>query len=140
MSEARPQQLLPGTDKSPDTVFLRKLPFFEGIMLTIHIFGFFAVFIVMWVMGDKSPSHDVWTQFSDLEGWGSYGVAALVGSLGASGSLLGSDSAAHLAEELKDAAWVLPRSMIVTAAANYSLTFLIVVSTSDSTPKTARHC
>ena len=103
---------------------------FEGIMLTVHILGFLAVLIVLWVMGDKSPSHAVWTDFSDYSGWGSIGVAMWVGSLGASGSLLGSDSAARLAEGLKDAPWVLPRSMICTAAANYSFTFLIVVSKS----------
>jgi choline transport protein len=79
-------------------------------------------------MGDKAPAKDVWFEFSDYSGWGSYGVATLVGSLGASGALLGSDSAAHLAEELKEASWVLPRSMIATAAVNYSLTFLMTVS------------
>lgn len=100
---------------------------FEGFMLAIHIFGFCAVLVVMWVMGDKSPSKEVWTHFSDHSGWGSYGVATLVGSLGASGALLGSDSAAHLAEELKDAAWVLPRSMVATAAVNYTLTLVVVV-------------
>ncbi len=51
-------------------------------------------------MGDRSPTKEVWTQFSDCSGLGSYGVVTLAGSLGASGSLLGSDSAAHLAEEL----------------------------------------
>ncbi|KAK1048040.1 hypothetical protein LTR74_017616 [Friedmanniomyces endolithicus] len=97
-------------------------------MLVIRIFGFIAVFVVMWVMGARSPRKAVWTQFSDYSGWGSCAVATLVGSLGASESLLGSDTAAHLAEELKDAAWVLPRSMIATAAANYTLTFLIVIT------------
>jgi choline transport protein len=92
-------------------------------MLGVHVVGFFAIFLVMWVMGDKSPSKEVWFQFGDYSGWGSYGLAKLVGSPGASGSLFGADSAAHLSEELKDASWVLPRSMIATAAANYSLTF-----------------
>ncbi|KAK5156749.1 hypothetical protein LTS14_004962 [Recurvomyces mirabilis] len=111
-----------------NTVFLRRLPLFEGVMLAIHVMGFFAIFIIMWVMGDKSPTKQVWTEFADPSGWGSYGVATLVGSLGASGALLGSDSAAHLAEELKDAAWVPPRSMVATAAVNYSLTFIMVVN------------
>ncbi|KAK4580113.1 hypothetical protein LTR86_000316 [Recurvomyces mirabilis] len=115
-------------DSYTDTVFLRRLPLFEGVMLAIHVMGFFAIFIIMWVMGDKSPTKQVWTEFADPSGWGSYGVATLVGSLGASGALLGSDSAAHLAEELKDAAWVLPRSMVATAAVNYSLTFIMVVT------------
>ena len=101
---------------------------FEGAMLAIHVLGFCAIFIVAWVMGEKSPTKQVWTEFSDYSGWGSYGVATLVGSVGASGALLGSDSAAHLAEELKEASWVLPRSMVATAAVNYSLTFTMIVS------------
>ncbi|KAK3686554.1 hypothetical protein LTR37_019693, partial [Vermiconidia calcicola] len=48
-----------------NTVFLRKLPAFEGGMLVIHIFGFFAVFIVVWVMGDKAPAREVWLEFED---------------------------------------------------------------------------
>ncbi|KAK0263603.1 hypothetical protein LTR35_017508 [Friedmanniomyces endolithicus] len=87
-----------------NTVVLRTLPMFEGMMLVIHVFGFLPVCVIMWVMGDRSPTKEVWTHFSDYSGWGSYGVATLIGSLGVSGSLLGSDSAAHLAEELKDAA------------------------------------
>jgi choline transport protein len=97
-------------------------------MLVIHVLGFFAVFVTIWVLGNQSLTKEVWTQFGDYEGWGSYGLAMLVGSNGASVTLLGSDAAAHLAEELKDASWTLPRSMIATAAANYSLTFLVLVS------------
>ena len=99
-------------------------------MITIHVFGFIAILTVLWVMGDKAPAYESFTQFTDPSHWGSVGLATLVGSLGASGSLLGTDCAAHLAEELKDASWVLPRSMVVTAAANYSLTFIMVVSRS----------
>ena len=52
----------------------------------------------------------------------------LVGSLGASSALVGADSAVHLGEELKDASWVLPRSMTACAAFNYLLTFVMVIS------------
>lgn len=103
-------------------------------MFTIHIFGFIAILTVMWVMGDKAPASQTFTQFTDYSGWGSTGLATLIGSLGATGSLLGTDCAAHLAEELKDASWVLPRSMMVTAAANYTLTFIMVISNPESLP------
>lgn len=100
---------------------------FEGIMLIVHVFAFFAVFVVLWVMGDKAPTHETWLHFTDYSGWGSLGLATMVGTASASTALLGSDSAAHLAEELKDASWVLPRSMAVTAAVNYLLCFLMVI-------------
>lgn len=111
-----------------DTVLIRKLPMFEGVMLTVYVFGFFAVLITFWVMGDKAPARETFLEFSDPNGWGSYGVAMWVGSLSASGALLGADSAAHLAEELKEASWVLPRSMITTAAVGYTCCFLMVIS------------
>lgn len=39
-----------------NTLLARKLPLVEGIVLVLHIFGFFAVFITMWVLGPRSPS------------------------------------------------------------------------------------
>ena len=105
---------------------------FENVMIIIHICSFIAVMAVLWSMGDTAPAYETFTQFSDPSGWGSYGLAMLIGSLGASGSLVGTDCAAHLAEELKDASWVLPRSMVVAAAANYSLCFVMVISKSQS--------
>jgi hypothetical protein len=57
-----------------------------------------------------------------------YGVAMLVGSLSATGSTIGSDSSIHLSEELQEAAWVLPRSMVTSAAVNYTLAFLMLIS------------
>ncbi|KAK0972586.1 hypothetical protein LTR54_017536 [Friedmanniomyces endolithicus] len=104
LSMAELASMAPTAGGQYHTVVLRTLPMFEGMMLVIHVFGFLPVCVIMWVMGDRSPTKEVWTHFSDYSGWGSYGVATLIGSLGVSGSLLGSDSAAHLAEELKDAA------------------------------------
>jgi len=95
-------------------------------MLILHVFIFFAVFIVLWVMGDKAPNDETFFQFDDWSGWGSVGIATMIGSGVAATATLGSDSSAHLAEELKDASWVLPRSMAVTAAVNYLLCFLMV--------------
>ena len=109
-------------------MLLRKLPPLEYVMIIIHVLGFITILVVLWVMGDRAPAYETFTQFSDPSGWGNYGLATLIGSLGASGSLLGTDCAAHLAEELKDASWVLPRTMVVMAAANYSLTFIMVIS------------
>lgn len=97
-------------------------------MIVIHVIGFIGILTVLWVMGDKTPAEKTFTEFTDYSGWGSVGLATIIGSLAPSGALLGADCAAHLAEELKDASWVLPRSMLVTAAANYSFTFIMVIS------------
>lgn len=71
--------------------------------------------------GDSS----VLTTFSS-NGWSSNGVASLVGISAAIGDVIGADSSVHLAEELKNASWVLPRSMIATALMNYILGFISI--------------
>jgi amino acid transporter len=68
------------------------------------------------------------TDFQDNACWGSVGLSYLVGLTGPVITLIGSDSARHLSEELKDAAWVLPRSMVVTAIVNYVLGFVMTIT------------
>jgi hypothetical protein len=111
-----------------NTVFVRTLPLIEGFGLILHVFGFIAFVIVLWLMGSRSDTKHVWTSFEDNNGWGSPGVATLVGILGPIVTLIGSDSSCHLAEELKDAAWILPRAMVATALVNYSLGFVMTVT------------
>ena len=76
------------------------------------------------VLAPKSDT-SVLTSFSS-NGWSSPGVASLVGISAAIGDLIGADSSVHLAEELKNAAWILPRSMIATAMMNYVLGFVTI--------------
>jgi len=111
-------------------VFLvRKLPLLEGIMVIIFFCSFGAVLIVLWVKAEKASAKEVFTVFSDDSGWGSKGLATLIGGLqGGFSSLMGSDSAAHLSEELKDASYWLPRSMICTALANYLTGILTIIT------------
>jgi choline transport protein len=64
-----------------NTVLLRRLPTFEGGMLAIHVFAFIAVFTVLWVMGDRAPAREVFTEWSDPQGWGSvsvFGISRMV--------------------------------------------------------------
>ncbi|KAF2225599.1 amino acid/polyamine transporter I [Elsinoe ampelina] len=66
----------------------------------------------------KAPARQVFTSFSDGSGWGSLGLATLIGGL----------TAAHLSEELVDSSYALPRAMVLTALANY-LTATVAVIT-----------
>ena len=111
-----------------NTLLIRKLPLFEGIIMILHVFGFFAVVVVLWVMGPRGDAKEVLTHFEDNAGWGNIGVACLVSILGPIVTLIGADSSCHLSEELKDAAWVLPRSMVATAIVNYSMGLVMTVT------------
>jgi choline transport protein len=111
-----------------NTILVRKLPLLEGIGLVLHVFGFFAFVVVLWVMGPRADTVTTWTKFEDPSGWGNTGLATLVGILGPILTLGDPDLAIHLAEEVKDAAWVSPRAMVSTAVVNYSLAFIMTVT------------
>jgi amino acid transporter len=111
-----------------NTVLLGKLPLVEGVALVLHVFGFFAFIVVLWVMGPRGDTKEVWTKFEDPSGWGSNGVATMVSILGPVLALGVADSACHLAEEVKDAAWVSPRAMVSTAFVNYILGFIMTIT------------
>ena len=121
-----------------NSALIRKLPFFEGIVFTLHVFGFFAFVVVLWVKGPRGDV-SVLTTFSD-NGWGSNGLSALVGILGPISSLTGGDAACHLAEELKDASWALPWSMIATAVCNYILGLAMMIVSLPTLQLFGRSC
>ena len=76
-------------------------------------------------MAPRGTASSVFTEF-ESNGWPSTGLACLVGLNGPLPYLLGADSSVHLAEELQNAAWRLPRSMLVTAITNYITSFITV--------------
>jgi choline transport protein len=110
-------------------VFLaRKLPGIEAAVFTIYILAFVAFFTVFLGMGSRSTAKELFMNFQDNAGWGSVGAACFVGVSAPVITLIGSDSAVHLAEELKDASRQLPKAMLMTAAVNYVLGFLMLVA------------
>lgn len=110
-------------------VFLAKrLPGIEAAVFTLYVLAFVAFFIILLAMGPRSGVKPMFTQFEDNAGWGSIGSACFVGISGPVITLIGSDSAVHLAEELKDASRQLPKAMLSTAAVNYLLGFLMLIA------------
>ncbi|KAK4906458.1 hypothetical protein LTR49_024385 [Elasticomyces elasticus] len=121
-----------------------KMPLIEGLVVTIHLFGFFAFVVIFWVLGPREPASRVFTEFRDQNGWGSYGLAVstqptrslaeltsrqtLVAVVGPSAALIGADAAVHLAEELKDASYILPRAMVSSALMNYATALTMIIS------------
>ena len=77
------------------------------------------------VMAPRGSASSVFTEF-ESNGWPATGLACLVGLNGPVPYLTGADSSVHLAEELKNSAWRLPRSMLVTAITNYITSFIVV--------------
>lgn len=111
-----------------NTFLIGKLPVLEGLAIMLHVFGFFAFIVIFWVMGPRAAAGPTSTHFDDSNGWGSLGLATLIGMVGPTTTYLGADSAVHLAEELKDASYVLPRAMFSAAVINYITGFTMMIT------------
>ncbi|KAF2395912.1 amino acid transporter [Trichodelitschia bisporula] len=111
-----------------NTLLARKLPVIEGCVFALYIVAFFVFLIVLVAMGEHTPAKTVFTDFQDNAGWGSIGTACFVGITGPVITLIGSDSAVHLAEELRDASRNLPRAMLGYTAVNYVLGFSMLLA------------
>lgn len=110
-----------------NVLLIRKMPLMQGVVFFLHVAGFFAFVIVLWVLGPRANAKEVFTTFSN-NGWGNDGVSCLVGILAPVVTLIGADSSCHLSEELRDAAWVLPRAMLTTAVVNYFLGIFMTIT------------
>ena len=94
-------------------IFLAQhLPLAEGLVLVLHVLGFFAFLILFWTMAERSPGKEAFTTFYDGGGWGSLSVSALVGLATPLWCFIGPDAGAHMSEELKDASIILPKAMM----------------------------
>lgn len=111
-----------------NTYLANRLPLVEGIVLILHICGFFAILIPLWVLAPRNTADAVFTQFTDGGNWGNIGLSCLVGMLSPIFSFIGPDSAVHMSEEIRDSSLVLPRAMIWTCLLNGSLGFVMLVT------------
>ncbi|KAJ4294247.1 hypothetical protein N0V90_007937 [Kalmusia sp. IMI 367209] len=101
-----------------NTFFSRKLPLIEGLIVVLHVAGFFAVIIPLWVMADRSSASDNFTLFVDNMGWNNVPLSTMIGLVGAASCFVGVESGAHMSEEVRNAAHVIPRAMMWTWVGN----------------------
>ncbi len=73
-----------------NTVVSSMLPKIEGVILILHILGFFAVLIPLVYMAPHGSAKDVFTIFVNAGGWETQGLSFFVGILGHVFSFLGS--------------------------------------------------
>lgn len=72
-----------------NTVASKQLPMVEGLVLILHVFGFFAILIPLWVLAPRNPANVVFTEFSNNGGWPNLGLSYLIGLLSPVFTLLG---------------------------------------------------
>lgn len=111
-----------------NTVLARHLPAIQGIVLVLHILGFIAIVVPLWVLAPHPSALDVFTTFNDGGSWRHTGLAALVGILSPQVALIGPDAAVHMAEEVRSASKTIPRIMLATLILNGTLGFAMLVT------------
>ena len=78
-----------------NTILAKKLPLLEGILVILHLLGV-AIVIPLWVLSPIRQGGGALTEYYNGGGWGSVGVASMVGLLPVALSLLGLDCSVHM--------------------------------------------
>ncbi|KAL4924005.1 putative GABA permease [Aspergillus undulatus] len=97
-----------------------------GIMHVVFLPVTIAVFVIL---APRNPNSFVWETFvTGLVGWKNPGASFSIGLLGVITPLAGVDGVIHMAEEVKNAKTVVPRSMIYGTIINGSMAFCYLIA------------
>jgi amino acid transporter len=95
-----------------NTLFVKHLANLEVIVATMFVLGYAANIIVFWVMSPHLSAQEVFGSFENGGGWSNFGFGILTSQTAALYLLIGSDGAAHMAEETQEASLNVPRGII----------------------------
>lgn len=104
------------------------MPVFQNLMLILHVFGFLAIIVCLWVLAPRNSAEVVFTQFYNGGGWSSMGLSLMVGQISAVYACICSDAAAHMSEEIKDASVTVPKAMLGSYIMNGGLGVVFLIS------------
>jgi amino acid transporter len=82
------------------------------VVAAMFVLGYAANIIVLWVMSPHLTATEVFGTFQNGGGWANFGFGVLTSQTQALYLLIGSDGAAHMAEETQDASLNVPRGII----------------------------
>ncbi|KAI0020711.1 amino acid transporter [Xylariomycetidae sp. FL0641] len=111
-----------------NSITSKTLAKFEGLILVLHLAGFFGVLIPLVYFAPHNDAASVFTTVQNNGGWPKDALAFLVGLPTMASALLGADCAVHMSEEIQSAATVVPRALVYTAFVNGSLALGIIVA------------
>ncbi|KAL5393597.1 hypothetical protein PMIN06_007449 [Paraphaeosphaeria minitans] len=118
-----------------NTFIAKLLPKFEGLLLVIHILGFFGVAIPLIVLAEHSDTTFVFKTFIFSGGWPSNGLSFCIGLLGNVFAFMGADAAMHMAEEIYNAPVVVPnailQSIVINGAMGLAMMIVVLYCISD---------
>lgn len=106
----------------------KRLALFELIAAGLFTAGFIINIVVFWTMGPHNSATEVFGSFENGGHWSNFGFGILTSQTAALYLLIGSDGAAHMAEETRDASVSVPRGILGSYIVN-AVTGLIMLIT-----------
>lgn len=104
------------------------LPRFNILMLVLHLAGFVAILATLLAMSPKQSSDFVFHTSLNEGGWPTQGLSYCVGFIGNIATFVGADASVHMAEEVANAAVVIPRAIITGMTLNSALGLAMMVT------------
>ena len=111
-----------------NTVVSSWLPKFEGLILILHVVGFFAIMFPLIILGPHGKASEVFGTFVNGGNWPTNGLSFFVGLLGNVFAFFGADAAIHMSEEIQGASVVVPRSIMLSLVLNGSMGFGMAIA------------
>lgn len=94
------------------------LPRYQIFMLVLHLAGFVAITATLLAMSPKKSADFVFHTSLNEGGWPTQGLSYCVGFIGNIATFVGADASVHMAEEVANAAVVIPRAIITGMSLN----------------------
>jgi choline transport protein len=104
------------------------LPKFNIVMLVLHLAGFVAILATLLAMSPKQSADFVFHTTLNEGGWPSQGLSYCVGFIGNIATFVGADASVHMAEEVANAAVVIPRAIITGMTLNSILGLAMIIT------------
>ncbi|KFA69706.1 hypothetical protein S40285_08105 [Stachybotrys chlorohalonatus IBT 40285] len=111
-----------------NTLVSSALPKFEGLILVLHILGFFAILIPLVTLGPHGNTTEIFTTWVNNGGWQTQGISFMIGMMGNAFAFVGTDAAFHMSEETVNPSVVVPRSILLSLVINGACGFAMVIA------------
>lgn len=104
------------------------LPRFEIFMLVLHLAGFIGITATLLALSPKKSADFVFHTSLNEGHWPTQGISYCVGFIGNIATFVGADASVHMAEEVSNAAVVIPRAIITGMSLNSLLGFSMMIT------------
>ncbi|KAJ5683040.1 hypothetical protein N7462_006205 [Penicillium macrosclerotiorum] len=111
-----------------NVVLPNTLPRLEIAILVLHLVGFIGITATLLAMSPKKSAHFVFHTSLNEGGWPTQGISYCVGFIGNIATFVGADASVHMAEEVANAAVVIPRAIITGMTLNSALGFSMMLT------------